>query len=107
MSNLTEITSENFQTEVLDAEVPVLLEFGAVWCGPCKMLEPVLEEMSAEWGDQVKVVKLDVDHHPDIAMNYQVMSVPTMMFFKNGEMLERMTGFMPKGRILGKLDSHL
>ena len=107
MSNLTEITSENFQTEVLDAEVPVLLEFGAVWCGPCKMLEPVLEEMSAEWGDQVKVVKLDVDHHPDIAMNYQVMSVPTMMFFKNGEMLERMTGFMPKARILGKLDSHL
>jgi thioredoxin 1 len=107
MSNLLEITAENFQEEVLDSNVPVLLEFGAVWCGPCKMLEPVLKEMAAEWNGRVKVASVDVDHHQSIAIDYQVMSVPTMMLFKDGQMLERLTGYMPKKRIYSKLDPHL
>jgi thioredoxin 1 len=107
MSEITEITEENFESEVLKANAPVLVDFSAVWCGPCKMLEPVIEEMAGEWGDSVKVVRLDVDHNPNIAMNYQVMGVPTLMLFKAGEPVERLTGYMPKGKILDKLNVHL
>lgn len=107
MSEITEISEDNFETEVLKANAPVLVDFSAVWCGPCKMLEPVIEEMAGEWGDSVKVVRIDVDHNPNIAMNYQVMGVPTLMLFKAGEPVERLTGYMPKGKILDKLNVHL
>jgi thioredoxin 1 len=107
MSNLLEINDDEFQTEVLESEGLVLVDFGAVWCSPCKMLDPVVEELAGEWGDSVKVVKLDVDNNPNIAMNYQVMGVPTLMLFKGGAVLERLTGFMPKPKILGKLNPHI
>lgn len=107
MSKLQEINSASFESEVLKAEKPVLLEFGAVWCQPCRILEPVLEDLAGEWGDSVKVAKLDVDEAAQITMNYQILSVPTTMLFKNGEVLERMVGYQPKDKISGKVAQHI
>lgn len=107
MSNLVEVNEDNFKSEVLEADGPVLVDFGAVWCGPCKMLDPLVEEMANEWGDSVKVVKLDIDNNVSVAMTYQVMSVPTLMLFKDGEPVERLTGYKPKNKILDKLNPHL
>jgi thioredoxin 1 len=107
MANIPEINMANFQNEVLEAEEPVLVDFSAVWCGPCKMLDPIVEQLAAEWTGKVKVVKLDVDHAPEIAMQYQVLGVPTLMLFMGGESLERITGFQPKDRIESKLIPHL
>jgi thioredoxin 1 len=107
MSELNYITEENFKTEVLEASQPVLVDFTAVWCGPCKMLEPVVTELAAEWQNKAKVVKLDVDHNANIAMQYQVMSVPTLMLFVDGEPKERLTGFLPKKRIEKKFAAFL
>ena len=83
MSQLQQVKSENFETEVLKSRKPVLVEFGAAWCQPCKILEPVLEELAKEWGETVKVAKLDVDEATQLTINYQVLSVPTTMLFKN------------------------
>ena len=107
MSDLQQVNSESFDKEVLKSQKPVLVEFGAVWCQPCRILEPVLEELAKEWGETVKVAKLDVDEATQLTMNYQVLSVPTTMLFKNGEVLERMVGYQPKERISGKVMSHL
>jgi thioredoxin 1 len=107
VSNLVEVNEKNFKSEVLEAEGPVLVDFGAVWCGPCKMLDPLVEEMAEDWGESVKVVKLDIDNNVNVAMSFQVMSVPTLMLFKDGEPVERMTGFKPKNKILEKLNPHL
>jgi len=107
MSSLKEIQSETFEQEVLRSDKPVLLEFGAVWCQPCRILEPVLEQLAGEWGDSVKVVKLDVDLAPQITIDYQVLSVPTMMLFKDGKMLERLVGYQPKEKISSRVEPHL
>jgi thioredoxin 1 len=107
MANIPEINEDNFQNEVLDAAGPVLVDFSAVWCGPCKMLDPIVEELATDWTGKVKVVKLDVDHAPGIAMQYQVLGVPTLMLFIGGETQERITGFQPKDRIQSKLVPHL
>ncbi len=107
MSDISEVSSDTFEAEVLKAEQPVLVDFSAVWCGPCKMLKPVVHELAVEWADKVKVVELDVDHSPDIAGQYQVMGVPTLMLFVNGEVRERLVGYQPKNRIASKLTPHL
>jgi thioredoxin 1 len=107
MSNLKEINSGSFDSEVLKAQKPVLVEFGAVWCQPCRILEPVLEELAKDWGETVTVAKLDVDEAAQITMDYQVLSVPTMMLFKGGKIMERMTGYQPKDKIQGKIQPHL
>lgn len=107
MANIPEVTDANFQEEVLSATKPVLVDFSAVWCGPCKMLDPIVEQIAHEWADVVDVVKLDVDDNPNIAMRYQVMGVPTLMLFIDGETRERLTGYMPKDRIAAKLQPHL
>lgn len=104
---LIEITSDNFETEVLHSTLPVLVDFGAEWCGPCKMLDPVVDEIATELEGKLKVCKLDIDNHANIAMNYQVMSVPTLILFKNGQVTERLTGFRPKQKILGKLAEYI
>lgn len=106
MAGFHEITTDNFESDVLSADKPVLLEFGAVWCGPCKMLEPVLEEIAEEKGESVLVAKVDVDHHPEIAGNYNVLSVPTTILFKGGEVKERLVGYQPKERITSKIEPH-
>jgi thioredoxin 1 len=107
MANLPEVNEDNFQDEVLSATQPVLVDFSAVWCSPCKMLDPIVEQLAQEWNGKIKVVKLDVDHNPNLAMDYQVMGVPTLMLFLNGEPLERMTGFQPKDRISARITPHL
>ncbi len=107
MSDLQYVTEETFQEEVLDASTPVLVDFTAVWCGPCKMLEPIVDELAVDWEGQVKVVKLDVDNNQSIAMQYQVMGVPTLLLFQNGAVKERLTGYRPKKQIVKKVQSHI
>lgn len=106
MADLYAITNDNFESDVLQADKPVLLEFGAVWCAPCKLLEPALMELAGDWGDAVLVAKVDVDHAPEIAQQYQVLSVPTTILFKDGEPLERIVGFKPKEQINEKVSPH-
>jgi len=107
MSELQYINEDTFQEQVLEESLPVLVDFTAVWCGPCKMLEPIVKELAQEWSGQVKVVKLDVDHNQEIAMQYQVMGVPTLMLFHNGVVKERLTGMRPKKQIEKKVGPYL
>ncbi|HBX71142.1 MAG TPA: thioredoxin [Chloroflexi bacterium] len=107
MSELQYVNEDDFTREVLEAQQPVLVDFTAVWCGPCKMLEPIVVELAGEWAGKVKVVKLDVDHNANLAMQYQVMGVPTLMLFNQGEIKERLTGYKPKKQIVSKLTPHI
>ncbi|MBM3144008.1 MAG: thioredoxin [Chloroflexi bacterium] len=107
MSDLQYVTEDSFQEEVLGASLPVLVDFTAVWCGPCKMLEPIVEELAEEWTGQVKVVKLDVEDNQNIAIQYQVMGVPTLMLFQNGVVKEHLTGYRPKKQIAQKVRPYL
>jgi thioredoxin 1 len=107
MANLIEVDQGNFENEVLEAEAPVLVNFGAIWCGPCKMLDPIVEELAGDWEGNVKVVHIDVDHNPDIAMKFNVMGVPTLLLFKDGAPLERMTGYKPKTKIIQLFEPHI
>ncbi|HUF36967.1 MAG TPA: thioredoxin [Anaerolineales bacterium] len=107
MTNLTPITTADFQSVVLSATQPVLVDFGAVWCGPCKMLDPVVEELAGEWQSKMKTVKIDVDQDPEVAMQYQVFGVPTLILFKDGQPVERMSGFKPKKHLEAKFGPHV
>lgn len=93
------LTSDNFKTEVLESEVPVLVDFWAEWCGPCRMVLPIVEELSEELTD-VKVGKVNVDEQPDLAMEYKIMTIPTLLVFKNGELANKTIGAMSKAEIL-------
>ncbi len=95
----TAITDATFETEVLKSDKPVLVDFWAPWCGPCRMVSPVVEELEAELGDTVKVAKINVDDEPDIASRYGVMSIPMLALFKNGEMAASSVGARPKEEI--------
>ena len=99
MSEITKVNEDVFEEEVLKAAQPVMVDFSAVWCGPCKMLDPVVAQLAGEWQGKIKVVKVDVDHNPNLAMQYQIMSVPTLLLFVDGEAKERMIGFKPKNQI--------
>ena len=107
MAEMLNISEDTFQSEVLDSTQPVLVDFTAVWCGPCKMLDPIVKQLAEQWAGKVKVVKLDVDHNPELAMQYQVMGVPTLMLFVNGKPSERLSGYQPKERILAKLGAYV
>jgi thioredoxin 1 len=102
-----EATTSNFQEEVLGAETPVLIDFWAEWCGPCKMIAPIVDEIAEEYEGRVRVGKLDADEHQDVLMQYGVMSIPTLILFKNGEAVERITGYVPKNKITGMLESKI
>jgi len=102
MAEMLYVSEDTFRSEVLDATQPVLVDFTAVWCGPCKMLDPIVKQLAEQWDGKVKVVKLDVDHNPNLAMQYQVMGVPTLMLFVNGRPSERLSGYQPKERIVAK-----
>ncbi len=102
-----DVTGETFQQEVLESELPVLIDFWAEWCGPCKMIEPHVVELASEYEGRMRVGRLDADAYPDILMQYGIMGIPTLILFKDGEPVERLTGYMPKDRIAGKLEPHL
>lgn len=95
----------NFST-IIDSDIPVLVDFFADWCGPCKMLAPILKEVKAELGDNVKIVKIDVDKNQPLAAQYQVRGVPTMLLFKNGKQLWRQSGVLQKNDIINIIKSH-
>jgi thioredoxin 1 len=101
------VTDESFQTDVLEADVPVLLDFWAPWCGPCRMLGPVIEELATDFEGRAVVAKLNTDENGDAPRRYNVMGIPTMIVFKNGEEVERLVGVRPKQAIAEKLDAHI
>jgi thioredoxin 1 len=107
MSELKMIEDQDFETEVLQAKNPVLVDFTAAWCGPCKMLNPILEELAEEWENQLAIRKLDVDQNQNTAMQYGVMGVPTLILFKDGKIAERTTGYKPKKQLTKLFQPHL
>ena len=107
MADFFEITQNNFDVEVKQSSLPVLLEFGAPWCQPCKRLEPILKQLAVEWQGKVRLCKVDVDVSPELAMQYQVMGVPTVILFRQGQPLERLTGLQTRERLVDKFLPHL
>ncbi len=102
MSNA--VTTSDFEKEVLQSDVPVLVDFWAVWCGPCKMIGPSIDELSSEYAGKAKVLKCDVDNEAEVAGKYGVMSIPTLLFFKGGKVVDQIVGAAPKKQIASKLD---
>ncbi len=93
---------DNFEEEVLKSDIPVLVDFYAEWCGPCKMLGPVIEDLAVEYEGKVKIGKVNVDLAEELAMRYQVQSVPTLILFKNGQVVKRLSGALPKARLISE-----
>ena len=104
--NLYEVTDDNFQAEVLEADRPVLVDFWAPWCGPCRIIAPHLEELQSERED-IRVVKLNVDDNPQTAATYNVMSIPMLLLFKHGQVAHQIIGAMPKSRLLPEIEPAL
>ena len=107
MSEMQYVTDSDFQNEVINSELPVLVDFTAVWCQPCKMIEPIVKQLAQDWAGRVKVVKLDADQNPNLLTKYGVLGIPTLMLFRGGEIKERLTGYQPKERLIGKLSPHI
>lgn len=102
-----EITDSNFEELVLKSDKPVLVDFWAEWCGPCRMVGPVVEEISAEYQGKALVGKLNVDNNPNISMKYGIRSIPTILFIKNGEVVDKQVGAAPKATLTAKLNAHI
>jgi len=107
MAEVQYVTEQTFKDEVLGADLPVLIDFTAVWCGPCKMIDPIVTQLAMEWQGRVKVVKCDADQNPDLLMQYGIMGIPTLMLFKGGQLAERMTGYQAKDKLVAKLKPHI
>ncbi|MCK9930070.1 thioredoxin [Frankia sp. Mgl5] len=103
----TAVTDGTFAVEVLKSDKPVLVDFWAEWCGPCKMVAPVLEEIAKEHGEKLRIVKLNIDENPEVARQYQIMSIPTMAVFVNGEIDKSIVGAKPKAALLRDLSSYI
>ncbi|HEU4401815.1 MAG TPA: thioredoxin [Candidatus Polarisedimenticolia bacterium] len=104
MGAVVEVDDRNFDREVLESGIPVLLDFSAVWCGPCKRLEPIVEALAAEYGGRLKVAHIDIDNSQAIAVRFGIMSVPTVLFFKEGKVRDQVMGYVPKDRLVEKID---
>jgi thioredoxin 1 len=107
MSNAVAVTDSSFQTEVLQSPVPVLVDFWAAWCGPCRAIAPTIDQIAGEYAGKLKVVKMDVDENPEIPINYGVQGIPTLLLFKGGQVVEKVIGAYPKPALLSKIVPHL
>ncbi len=107
MAKPVDVTDETFGEMVLEASLPTIVDFWAVWCVPCKMIAPILEDIAEEYDGKLQVFKLDVDENTETAMRYGVMSIPTLILFKKGQPVEQIQGMRPKAQILSRLESHL
>lgn len=107
MGNPITITDDSFQAEVVDSSLPVLVDFWAVWCGPCRMVAPIVDELAVEYEGRVKVGKVDVDSEQKIAADYGIRSIPTLLLFKDGELADQVVGAVPKKQLVEKLEAVL
>ena len=107
MGNAVAVTGQTFESEVLKSATPVLVDFWAAWCAPCRAIAPTVDEIAAEYAGKLKVVKLNTDENSDIAIQYSVMTIPTLILYKNGAPVERLTGVYPKAALLSKIQPHL
>ncbi len=101
------VTDAEFREKVLESDVPVIVDFWAIWCSPCKLIAPILEDLAEEYDGQLLVAKLDVDHNPQTPAQYGIMGIPTLILFKDGRPVERIVGYMPKDRLLRRILPHL
>jgi thioredoxin 1 len=107
MSNAQAVTDQTFETEVLQSSTPVLVDFWAAWCGPCRMIAPTLDQIASEYTGRLKVVKVDVDENAEVPFKYGVQGIPTLLLFKGGEVVEKLVGAYPKSQLLSKITPHL
>jgi thioredoxin 1 len=105
--NITHVTKDSFDDDVLKSDRPVLVDYWAEWCGPCKMIAPILEELATEYGDRVKICKVDVDENQDTAARFGIRGIPTLMLFKNGDVEATKVGALSKSQLAAFLDSHI
>jgi thioredoxin 1 len=101
------VTQREWQAEVLNSPIPVLVDFWAVWCGPCRLIAPIVEELARQYEGKLKVYKVDVDQEQSLAMQYGIMSIPTLLLFKNGQVVEQIVGALPKSAIEQRIAKHL
>ena len=107
MESFEIVTEDSFPKEILNSDLPVMAEFGAPWCAPCKRLEPELLELAKQWAGKVRLAKLDVDQSVNLVMQYQIMTVPTLLLFVKGQAVQRLTGFQPRQRIIEKFAQYI
>jgi thioredoxin 1 len=106
-ANVKELTDTNFEAEVLKAELPTLVDFWAVWCGPCKAIAPMVDALADEYQGKLKVAKMDVDRHQIVPQQYSVRSIPTLLLFKNGKVVSQLVGTMPRPKLEAEIKKHL